>query len=97
MRRSLPTHRSEGRARNEAEQDRPRLVSGSDSAAEDTSDHVRRDHYVIRPDQVLQPDRRPWARLTLEQVVVKMVLISAAAIALFLIFVAAVARLLGLW
>lgn len=79
--------------RNKAGRDRPRLASG----AEDTSDQVRPDRYVIRPDQVLQPDRRPWARLTLEQVVVKMVLISAAAIALFLIFVAAVARLLGLW
>lgn len=54
-------------------------------------------HIDVRPDQVLQPDKRPWARLTLEGVVVRVVGLSAAVVATFLVGAALAAKLLRLW
>jgi hypothetical protein len=52
---------------------------------------------TVSPDDVLQPDRRPWARLSLDRVVIRAVLGSAATLGAVLVIVALVTRFLGLW
>lgn len=73
----------------------PRPAAGSDAKGDGPAPDVRR--IEVRPDQVLQPDRRPWARLSLDQVVVRAMAVSGAVIALFLALAAGAAKLIGLW
>ena len=54
-------------------------------------------HIDVKPEEVLQPDRRPWARLSLDQVVVRTLLISTVAVALTLGVIALVTKLAGIW
>lgn len=51
----------------------------------------------IRPEDVLQPDRRPWERLSLEQVVVRAILFSALVVLGFLAIAAAVGKAVRAW
>jgi hypothetical protein len=51
----------------------------------------------VRPEDVLQPDRRPWRRLSLDGVVVRLIALSALVVAVLLGIMAGVGRLLGLW
>ncbi len=51
----------------------------------------------VAPEEVLQPDRRPWARLSLDQVVARTMLISTAAVAATLAMIALLTKLAGIW
>ncbi len=51
----------------------------------------------VRPEDVMQPDRRPWRRLSLDGVVARLMLLSALVLASLLAGVAGLGRLLGLW
>ncbi|MDE2486717.1 MAG: hypothetical protein KGO51_04900 [Alphaproteobacteria bacterium] len=51
----------------------------------------------VRPEDVLQPDRRPWERLSLEQVVVRAILFSALVVLGFLAIAAAVGKAVRAW
>ena len=51
----------------------------------------------VRPEDVLQPDHRPWRRLSLDGVVARLMLLSALALATLLAGAAGLGRLLGLW
>ena len=51
----------------------------------------------VAPEEVLQPDRRPWARLSLDQVVLRTMLISAVAVAATLGVIAGIGKLAGWW
>jgi hypothetical protein len=54
-------------------------------------------HVDVSPEEVLQPDRRPWARLSLDQVVLRSMMISAAAVAGALAVIAGIGKLAGWW
>jgi hypothetical protein len=51
----------------------------------------------VRPEDVLQPDRRPWRQLSLDGVVARLILLSAVVVASLIAAAAGLGRLLGLW
>jgi hypothetical protein len=77
-------------ARNVTPQDHARRTGAKDEAGA-----PRR--IEVRPEDVLQPDRRPWRRLSLDGVVVRLIALSALVVAVLLGIMAGVGRLLGLW
>jgi len=81
----------------QAQEPHPLLRPQARSSGSSSPEEGERTRIVVRPEDVLQPDRRPWARLTLEGVVARAVLFSAVLVTAFLLIVAGGAKLLGLW
>lgn len=51
----------------------------------------------VRPEDVLQVDTRPWVRLSLDGVVVRLMALSGLAIVALLVLAGGLGRLFGLW
>lgn len=53
--------------------------------------------YVVAPEEVMQPDRTPFARLSLDEVVIRTVAFSAVLVAIFVGLLVLAGFLFGLW